>query len=113
MNVEAGLVAVVEVRVEQGRAEVVGGGDGVHVAGEVEVEQLHRHHLAVAAAGGAALDAERRAHRRLSDRDGGGRADVLERLSETDGGGGLALTQRGGGDRRHDDVLGTQRPGED
>ena len=55
MNVEAGLVAVVEVRVDHGRAEVVRGSDGVHVAGEVEVEQLHRDDLAVAAAGGAAL----------------------------------------------------------
>ena len=45
MNVEAGLVAVVEVRVDHGRAEVVRGSDGVHVAGEVEVEQLHRDDL--------------------------------------------------------------------
>ena len=58
VNVEAGLVAVVEVRVDHGRAEVVRGSDGVHVAGEVEVEQLHRDDLAVAATGGAALDAE-------------------------------------------------------
>ena len=27
---------------------VVGGGDGVHVAGQVEVERLERHRLAVA-----------------------------------------------------------------
>ena len=69
VQVEAELVALVEVVVEHRRQQVVGGGDGVEVAGEVEVEQLHRDHLAVAAAGGAALDAERRAHRRLAQGD--------------------------------------------
>ena len=105
VNVEASLVAVVEVRADHGRAEVVRSSDGVHVAGEVEVEQLHRDHLAVAAAGGAALDAEGGAHRGLADGDGGGRPDVLERLTETDGGGGLAFTKRGGGDGGDNDVF--------
>ena len=38
--------------------------DGVDVAGQVEVEVLHRDDLAVAAAGRAALDAEHGAHAR-------------------------------------------------
>ena len=68
-EVEAELVALVEVVVDHRRQQVVGGRDGVEVAGEVEVEQLHRDDLAVAAAGRAALDAERRAHRRLAHGD--------------------------------------------
>lgn len=45
-------------RVELGGEQVVGGRDGVDVAGEVEVEGLHGDHLGVPAAGSAALDAE-------------------------------------------------------
>ena len=41
-----------------GRHEVVGGRDGMDVAGQVKVEILHRNHLAVAAASRAALDPE-------------------------------------------------------
>src|SRR3990170_1185699 len=44
-------------RVDGGGQQVVGSRDGVNVTGEVEVEILHRDHLAVAAACGAALDA--------------------------------------------------------
>jgi hypothetical protein len=40
------------------RRQVVRRADGVDVAGQVEVEVLHRDDLAVAAAGGAALDPE-------------------------------------------------------
>ena len=45
-------------RVNGGGHQVVGGGDGVDVAGEMEIEFFHRDDLAVAAAGRAALDAE-------------------------------------------------------
>ena len=112
VEVEAELVAVVEVAVDHRRQQVVGGGDGVEVAGQVEVEQLHRDHLAVAAAGSAALDAERRPHRRLPQRDHGVLADVLHRLAEPDRGGGLALAERRRRDRRDDDVLGRGPVGE-
>jgi hypothetical protein len=45
---------------DEGGGEIVGRADRVDVAGQVEVEVLHRDHLAVAAAGRAALDAEDR-----------------------------------------------------
>ena len=54
-------------RVDGRRHQVVGGRDGVDVAGQVQVEILHRDHLAVAAAGRAALDAEGRALAGLAD----------------------------------------------
>ncbi len=69
-GVDVERVAVVEVVVEEARGEVVRGADGVDVAGEVEVEVLHGDDLAVAAAGGAALDAEDRAQRGLADARG-------------------------------------------
>ncbi len=61
VRVDAERVAVVEVVVEEGGGQVVRRADGVDVAGQVEVEVLHRDDLAVAAAGRAALDPEDRA----------------------------------------------------
>jgi hypothetical protein len=98
VEVEAERVALVEVVVQDRGQQVVRRGDGVEVAGEVEVQQLHGDHLAVAAAGRAALDPERRAHRRLADGDRRLLADVAERLAQPDRRGRLALAQRGRGD---------------
>jgi hypothetical protein len=39
------LVAPVDVVVDHRRQQVVGRGDGVEIAGEVQVHVLHRHHL--------------------------------------------------------------------
>ena len=61
VGVDAELVAVVDVVVDERRGEVVRGADRVDVAREVEVEVLHRDDLGVAAARGAALDPEHRA----------------------------------------------------
>ena len=66
---DLGLVAVEPVRVDERREQVVRRRDRVHVAGEVEVDVLHRHDLRVAAACGAALDAEHRPERRLAQRE--------------------------------------------
>ena len=99
-------VALVEVVVDHGRQQVVGGRHGVEVAGQVQVEGLEGTDLAVAAAGGATLDPERRAHGGLADGDGGLLADAGQGLPETDGGGRLPFAQRRGGDRRHHDVAG-------
>ena len=56
-------IAPIDVIVDQRGEQVVGGADGVEVAGEMEVDVLHRHDLGVAAAGRAALDAETWAER--------------------------------------------------
>ena len=110
--VEVEGVALVEVAVEHRRQQVVGRRDGVEVAGQVQVELLHRDDLAVATTGGAALDAERRAHRGLAQADHRLAADAGHRLAESDRGGGLALAERRGRDRRDDDVLGRWAVGE-
>ena len=74
--------------------QVVCRADGVHIAGEVQVDVLHRDDLRVAAACRAALDAEYRTEGRLTQCDHGLLAHLVERLTETDRRGGLALTGR-------------------
>ena len=86
-------VAVQDRGVEDRREQVVGGADRVDVAGEVEVEVLHRHHLGEAAAGRAALHPEHRAERRLAQAEHRAAADVAEALGERDRGRRLALAR--------------------
>src|SRR5256885_1111840 len=96
---------VVDVVVDHRGQQVVGRGHGVEVAGQVEVEALHGHDLAVAATRGAAFDAERRAHRRLADGDDGALADVAERIAQADRRRRLAFAKRCRRNGRDDDVL--------
>ena len=79
--------------------------DRVEVAGEVQVDVLHRHHLRVAAAGRTALDAEHRAERGLAQADDRLLADAVERVAEADRGGGLAFAGGRRADRRDQDQL--------
>ena len=91
--------------VEKRGEEVVGGGDGVQVARKVEADRLHREHLAVAAARGAALHAEDGAERGFAKGERGASADALQALSERDRGGGLARARRHSGSGRHQNEL--------
>src|SRR5439155_232716 len=93
-GIDAELVAPIDVVVDQRRKQVMGGGDGVEIAGEVEVHIVHRHDLGEATAGGAALHAEVRAERGLADADDGLLADAVQTVAEADRGGGLAFTGR-------------------
>ena len=104
-GVDVERVAPVDVVVDQRREQVVGGGDRVEVAGEVEVDVLHRHHLGVAAAGRPALLAEARPERGLAQADHRPPADGVERVAEADGGRGLALAGGGRVDRGDEDEL--------
>jgi hypothetical protein len=72
----------------------------VEVAGEVQVDLLHRHDLGLAAAGGAALHAEARPERRLAQADHGLLADAVQGVAQAHRGGGLALARGRRGDRR-------------
>ena len=99
-RVDAERVAVVDVVVDQGGQQVVGRRDRREVAGEVEVDVGHRHHLGVAAPGGAALHPEHRPHAGLAQRRRRPDADVAQPVGEADHRGGLALTGRGRRDGR-------------
>ena len=68
-GVDIELVAPIDVVVDHRREQIVGGADGVEIAGEMEVDVLHRHDLRVAAAGRAALHAEAGAEARLAHAD--------------------------------------------
>jgi hypothetical protein len=103
-GIDAERVAVGDRVVQEGRGQVVRGPDGVVVAGQVEVEVLHRDHLAPAAAGRAALDAEHGSQGWLADADRGPVADPVESLRQPHRGRGLALAEGRGGDRGDDHV---------
>ena len=98
-GVDAQRVALLQVVVQHGAEQVVRRGDRVHIAGEVQVDVLHRDDLRPAAAGRAALDAEYRAEGGLAQGDHGVLAQLGHGLSQTDGRGGLALARRGRVDR--------------
>ncbi len=90
-HIDVQLVALEEMVVEDGRAEVVSGSDGVDVTGEVEVDVLHRHYLGVSAAGRSPLDAEARPERGFAQGADGLPADLVQRHRQADVGRGLAL----------------------
>src|SRR5438132_9376001 len=71
--------------IDDGRQQVVRRLDGVDVAGEVQVDLLHRHDLGKAAAGAAALDAKERTGRRLPEAERNVGADSSEALRQADG----------------------------
>ena len=104
-GVDVELVAPIDVIVDQRREQIVGGADGMEIAGEMEVDVLHGHDLGVAAAGSTALHAEAGAEARLAHADERLLADVIERIAEADGGGGLALAGRRGRDGGDQDQL--------
>ena len=104
-RVDAEGVALLDVVVEHGGEQVVRRADGVKVAGEVQVDVLHRHDLRVAAAGRAALAPEHRAERRLAQRDGRVLPDAAQRVGQTDRRGRLALAGGRGCDGRDKDQL--------
>ncbi len=104
-HVDAERVAVMDVVVDQRRQQVVRERDRVEVAGEVEVDVLHRHDLRMAAAGRAALHAEHRTERRLAQAGDRVRADAVEPVDEPDGRRGLAFAGRRRADAGHEDEL--------
>ena len=79
--------------------------DGVHVAGEMEVELVHGDDLAVPATCRTALYPEGGAHAWLSDASDRLVPHGTETLDQPDRGGRLALAQRGGSDGGDDHVL--------
>lgn len=84
--------------------QVVGCGDGVDVARQVQVERLHGDDLAVPSARRPAFDAEGGALARLADAGEDLLAQVrAQRLAQADGRRALALAQRRGVDARHYD----------
>ncbi len=91
--------------VDQRAEQVVRRRNGVNVAGKVQVDVLHRDDLCIPATGGAALNAENRAERRLPQRQHGLPAGRRQCVRQTDGRRRFAFPRRRRIDRRHQDQL--------
>ena len=98
-RIDGQAVAVVDVIVQHRGQQVVGQFDGVEIAGEVQIDVLHRHHLGVAAPRRTALHAETGAQRRLAQADAGLLADPVQGVAQADAGRGLAFAGGRGRDR--------------
>ena len=111
-GIEIERVPPIEVVVDHRGQQIVRRGDGVEVAGEVEVDVLHRHDLRVAAAGRAALHAEAGPERWLAQADRGALADAVQCVAEADGRGRLPLACRRRVDGGDEDQLAVGAVGE-
>ncbi len=108
-GIEVEGVAVEEVGVDECGEKVVRRGDGVKVAGEVEIDLLAGLDLREAATGRAALHAEDGAEGGFAGSDDGLFAEVLESLDEADGGDSLAFAGSCGGGGGDEDQLAARR----
>src|SRR2546422_7103682 len=77
-RVETQRVAVMEMRVQHGRQQVVRARDGVEVAREMQVDVFHRDDLGVAAPRSSPFYAEDRPKRRLPDAKRGVLPDLAQ-----------------------------------
>ena len=106
LNVDAELVALLNMVVEHGCQQIVGGTDGMEVTGKVQVDVLHGDDLGPTAAGGTALHAKHGAERRLAQGHGALDAATTQAIGQADGRGSLALACGRGIDSGHEDKLG-------
>ena len=111
-HIEAELIAMVDMIVDHRGQQIMGKTDRAEVAGEMEIDVLHRHDLRIAAARGAALHAENRPERGLAQTNGRFLADPVQRVAETHRGGRLAFSRRCRADRRHQDQFAIRPVGE-
>ena len=102
-HVQAQRIAVVQVRIEHRRQQVMRARDRMEVAGEMEVDVLHRHHLRVPPARRAALNAEHRPEARLPDTEDRVLAEALQGLRQPHRHRRLALSRRRGVDAGDED----------
>ena len=98
-------VAELDVVVDEGGEEIVGGSDGVEVAREVQVDVLHGDDLRISAPARAALYAEDGTERGLPQGETGIETQLAHPVREPDADRGLALAERGGVHRRDEDEL--------
>ncbi len=104
-RIDVERVAPIDVVVEHRREQVVRRGDRVKIAGEVEIDLLHRRDLRIAAAGGAAFLAEAGSERRFAQADRDPFADARQRVAEADRRRRLAFARRGRIDGGDEDEL--------
>ena len=106
LNVDAELVALLNMVVEHGGQQVIGGTNGMEIASKVQVNVLHGDDLGPTAAGGTALHAKHGTERRLAQGHGALDAATTQAIGQTDSRGGLALARGRGVNSGHEDKLG-------
>ena len=94
---------LVDIVVEQGADRVVSRGHRMEIAGEVEVDLLHRQHLGIAATSSTALDAEARTQRGFAKGYCRLLANLVKTQRQTDAHRGLTNTCFRRTDGRHQD----------
>lgn len=104
-RVNAQLVALVNVVIDDGGERIRCRGNGVEVTGEVQVDILHRHNLGVTAARSAALDAHYRALGGLAEGHDGLLSNLVQGIGQADKHRGFSLAGRCWGDSCHQHEL--------
>ena len=94
--------------VHHGGQQIVRELDCVEVAGEMQIDIFHRHHLRMSAARGATLHAEHRSDAGLAQADHRSLADAIERVADAYRRRGFAFAGRRRTDGRHQDQLARQ-----
>ena len=90
INVKA--VALLDVVIQHGCAEIVCSADGVEVSGKVKVNVLHRNYLGISATRSTTLDTKDRTQRRLSKGQHGRLSQAGQGICQTYRGSSLSLT---------------------
>ena len=85
--------------------QIIGQGNGRKVAGEMQINIFHRHHLRKAAASGATFHAKHGTERGLAQTDDGFFANAIKCITQAHGGGGFTFASWRRADRRHKDQL--------
>ena len=97
-RVDAQLIAPINMVVDQGRQQIMGRGDGVEIAGKVQVDVFHRHDLRITATRRPALHAKARPQGRLAQADHRLLADAVETIAQAHRRRRLAFARRRGVD---------------
>ena len=105
LHVNPQRVALLNVVIQHGGHQVVGSTNGVEVAGEVQVDVLHGHHLSITAAGSTALDTKHRPQRGLTQGNHSLFPDLAQAVRKAHRGGGLTFAGGSRGNRCHQDQL--------
>ena len=109
-HVDVERIAPVDVIVEHRGEQIVRRGDGVEIAGEMQVDVVHRRDLRMSAAGRAALLPEAGAERGLAQADRRALADAHQAVAEADRRRRLAFARRRRVDRGDEDQLALAPP---
>ena len=103
--VDLQFISLLNMVVQKGSKKVVGGRNRMKIAGKMQVQLFHGHHLRIAASCGAAFDTEAGPQGGLPQRHHGLLPQTGESLSQSHAGGGLSLPCRSGIDGRHQHQL--------